>query len=281
MKLILFILIYFFLSVSIVVGEPYSKQQIESITPPRPLWTDNDFSWVGNEWHTSKTESEKSIVRNVQLVEQLLQSGKSVEQVKKNFNQKLNSNPKDAGYRVGWAYSAFLERYSSTENQSNDYRNQQIARADWLLHFLPKISVYELYRVRFLVSASRLSFDGTPLKKAAIKLSRKSPNDPYILLNQAYILASLSSSIDETNQALRLSDKLIADGFRIHMCYSAKGMAHWTRIIPEMSSKRAKLAIENYQQSYKYSTSDRGRENCTGAIERIKWACKNKGIKLD
>ena len=253
--------------------------------PPLPKWSGNDFSWINKSWildkDYKKIDSDISIINAVKYVENSLIKGTNPKNIRILFDAKLKSNPNDSGNRVGWAYATFFERYSKDSEYSQDERDIRIAKADWLLYQLPKTSVCELYKVRFLISAERLSFDGNPLKTAGLRLRKKYPNDKYILLKYGYILASLSTSLNETQESLKISDTLISYGFFPDMCYSSKGMAHWRWIISEKSSDRAKKAIENYKLSYNISISDRRRENCLQAIERIKWACSNKGIKFE
>jgi hypothetical protein len=260
-------------------NEWINPEQQKSINPPLPQWVGYDFSWVNMQWKPLSTEIDLNIFNAFSIVDKYVNTGKSLKQICKLFDQKLKENPSSAYYRVCWAYSSTLISYSPEFDIYE--RDKLLAKAEWLIRNLPKESIVQLYRLRFLIFSNRLSFNGRPLLSAGNRLVQKYPGDLYVLMHHGYNLAGLSQSASDSDKAIKIANQLIDKSFRTSSCYSAIAMAHWSRIIPEKSTKRAKFAIENYKLSYKFSTSDRGRKGCLEAIEKIKWACKNKGIKYE
>jgi hypothetical protein len=256
-----------------------SPEQQKSINPPRPHWVGYDFSWISSECKKPLTKPDLSIYDSFSYVDQHIKSGKSPTYVRILFDKKLKENPISIYNRVGWAYSSCLESYSP--NLDRHKKDEIFAKAEWLIRNLPKESIIQLYRLRFLIFSNRLSLNGKPLLIAGNRLVDKYPDDLYVLMHHGYNTAVLSQSAKDSDKATRIANRLLTKSFRPHACYAIIAMAQWSRIIPEKSSERAKMAINNWKLSYKLSISDSGRQGCLQAIENIKLACKGQGIKYE
>jgi hypothetical protein len=243
---LLFVCLGFSLSVQAIQQEKIG----EYVRPWKEIrYLERDYSWIDNGWK-NQDKSERDFVL---AIDKLFQVQKDKIAIRNTYAKKLDINSHDKVGILGWTYC--LYKICMESNPPIDRNNilQDCANAEALLRDKNLKYSYDVYRIRFLIESTRVTFGGGKLILAGKLLLKQNPADDDVKYAYAKMLASVGDNKADIDQSIVIINEFIKNKPNSDTYYSLLGFAYRAKMVSTKNPEYGEKAITAMQSAIKFT----------------------------